>query len=538
MAKYIFITGGVVSGLGKGVTAASLGTLLKLRGIRVTNQKFDPYINIDPGTMSPHQHGEVFVTDDGGEADLDLGHYERFTDEKMTRANNVTTGKIYWSVITKERKGDYQGATVQVIPHITNEIKDRIRRAATDTQADVVITEIGGTVGDMESLPVLEAIRQMRYNEGADDVMYIHVTLLPFLSNVGELKTKPTQHSVKELRSIGIRPDMIVCRTEHLIDQAVKEKLSLFCDIDVDAVFSSPDVESILEVPLSLAAQGMDDAVLRRLHLEAPPADLTGWREMVQRCKGPHSYKARIALVGKYISLKDAYLSVVESLYHAGFAQDTAVDICWIDAENLTALNVDRELAEMDGIIIPGGFGSRGVPGMILAARYARENQIPFFGLCLGMQVAILDIAQSCLGWEDAASAEFTEESEYMVIDIMPEQRDIDGLGGTMRLGSFPCRLLPGSLSATAYGEELIYERHRHRYEVNNRFRKELSDAGVVFAGLSPDERLVEIIEYAHHPWFVAVQFHPEFKSRPQRPHPLFHAFVAACLADKKPQNF
>ena len=530
MAKFVFITGGVVSSLGKGIIAASLGTLLKQRGIRVTILKCDPYINFDPGTMSPHQHGEVFVTEDGGEADLDLGHYERFTDENMTKANNVTTGKVYWSVIQKERQGVYLGATVQVIPHITNEIKARIRQAADDTQADVVITEIGGTVGDIEGQPFLEAIRQMRYTEGNDEVMYIHVTLLPYLGKTGELKTKPTQHSVKELRSIGIRPDIIVCRTAHALNDEIRDKIALFCDIEPESVFASPDVDTIFEIPLVLAQQGMDNTVVQRLKLDAPAADLGEWQSLIKRIKASDKSRVRIGLVGKYVSLHDAYLSVVEALSHAGYAFNTAVDVEWIDAEHLTEMTYEQQLEGLSGILVPGGFGYRGIEGKMLAARYAREHKVPYFGICLGMQIAVMELAQSKLGWSDADSAEFELESEHHVIDLMPDQRDIEAKGGTMRLGAYPCRLAPGTLAQQAYGEELIYERHRHRYELNNRFRRELMDVGMIISGLSPDDRLVEIIELADHPWFVGAQFHPEFKSRPQRPHPLFKAFVEAAI--------
>ena len=530
MAKFIFITGGVVSSLGKGIIAASLGTLLKQRGIRVTILKCDPYINFDPGTMSPHQHGEVFVTEDGGEADLDLGHYERFTDENMTKANNLTAGKVYWSVIQKERQGAYLGATVQVIPHITNEIKARIRQAADDTQADVVITEIGGTVGDIEGQPFLEAIRQMRYSEGNDDVMYIHVTLLPYLGKSGELKTKPTQHSVKELRSIGIRPDIIVCRTAHALNDEIRDKIALFCDIEPESVFASPDVDTIFEIPLVLAQQGMDNTVVQRLKLDAPTADLGDWESLIERIKASHSSRVRIGLVGKYVSLHDAYLSVVEALSHAGYVFGTAVDVEWIDSEHLTEMTYEQQLEGLNGILVPGGFGYRGIEGKMLAARYAREHKVPYFGICLGMQIAVMELARSKLGWSDADSAEFELESEHHVIDLMPDQRDIEAKGGTMRLGAYPCRLASGTLAQQAYGEELIYERHRHRYELNNRYRRELMDVGMVISGLSPDDRLVEIIELADHPWFVGAQFHPEFKSRPQRPHPLFKAFVEAAI--------
>ncbi len=526
MTKYIFITGGVVSSLGKGITAASLGRLLKSRGVKVTIQKFDPYINIDPGTMSPHQHGEVFVTEDGAETDLDLGHYERFLDINLSKANNVTAGKIYWSVISKERKGDYLGGTVQVIPHITNEIKERIRRAAKDSHAEVVITEIGGTVGDIESLPFIEAIRQMRSDEGRDDVMYIHVTLLPYLGKAGEQKTKPTQHSVKELRSIGIQPDVIVCRTEKSLPKEIRDKIALFCDIDKDAVIANEDAESIYEVPLMLEAQGLDDIVCKRLNLVCGPTNMAEWTAMVEKIKHPTKGSVTIGLVGKYVSLRDAYMSVAESLYHAGIANDLRVEIKWIYAEELEQGNLAEQLGDVDGILVPGGFGYRAVEGKILAIQYAREHKIPYLGLCLGMQTAVVEYARNVLGWQDANSTEFDPHCESPVIDLLPEQKEVEEMGGTMRLGTYPCKLVEGTKAHAAYQDEVIYERHRHRYEFNNQFRDALVEGGLVIAGTSPDERLVEVIELKDHPFFVGVQYHPEFKGRPNRPHPLFREFV------------
>ncbi|UOF91621.1 CTP synthase [Fodinisporobacter ferrooxydans] len=529
MAKFVFVTGGVVSSLGKGITAASLGRLLKNRGLKVTIQKFDPYINVDPGTMSPYQHGEVFVTDDGAETDLDLGHYERFIDINLSKNNNITTGKVYWSVISKERRGDYLGGTVQVIPHITNEIKERVFRAAQDTHADVVITEIGGTVGDIESLPFLEAIRQIKGDVGRENVMYIHVTLIPFLGKAGELKTKPTQHSVKELRSIGITPNVIVCRTEVPLSQELKRKIALFCDTDEDAVIESRDAETLYDVPLMFQEEGLDEIVVRHLKLDAPKANMEEWKDLVHRVK--HLQKrVKIALVGKYVALRDAYLSVAEALYHGGFANNANVDIEWVQAEDITEENVAETLAGIDGILVPGGFGDRGIEGKIATVRYARENRIPFFGICLGMQVSVIEYARHLAGMDGANSTEINELTDFPVIDLLPDQKDIEDKGGTMRLGLYPCRLGSNTLAYKAYGQEVIYERHRHRYEFNNEFREELCKAGLILSGTSPDGRLVEIVEIQDHPWFLATQFHPEFTSRPNRPQPLFRDFIEAAL--------
>ena len=531
MTKYIFVTGGVVSSLGKGITAASLGRLLKNRGLKVTIQKFDPYINVDPGTMSPYQHGEVFVTDDGAETDLDLGHYERFIDINLSKNSNVTTGKIYSTVISKERRGEYLGGTVQVIPHITNEIKDRVFRAGRETGSDVVITEIGGTVGDIESLPFLEAIRQIRSDIGRDNVMYIHVTLIPYIRAAGEVKTKPTQHSVKELRSIGIQPNVIVCRTEYPLAEDLKRKIALFCDIDADAVIECRDASTLYEVPLMLQQQGLDDYVVDHLGLTqaAPEADMAEWRALVQRVKSL-AKTTEIAIVGKYVSLHDAYLSIVESLGHAGIDADAEVNIRWVNAEDVTPRNVGELLAGVHGILVPGGFGDRGIEGKITAIRYARENGVPFFGICLGMQVAVIELARSLAGLDGANSSEIHPATPHPVIDLLPEQKDIEDMGGTMRLGLYPCKLAPGSLAARCYGEELIYERHRHRYEFNNEYRERIEAAGLRISGTSPDGRLVEMVELPDHPWFLAVQFHPEFTSRPNRPQPLFREFVKAAL--------
>lgn len=529
MTKFIFVTGGVVSSLGKGITAASLGCLLKNRGLKVAIQKFDPYINVDPGTMSPYQHGEVFVTDDGAETDLDLGHYERFIDVPLSKNSNVTTGKIYWSVISKERKGVYLGGTVQVIPHITNEIKERLYRVARESHPDVVITEIGGTVGDIESLPFLEAIRQMRSDIGRENVIYIHVTLVPYLAASGELKTKPTQHSVKELRGIGIQPNIIVCRSERELSNEMKEKLALLCDIDREAIIQAVDAPTIYEVPLTLQEEGLDNIVLRRLGIDAPPADMTEWKAMVDKIKTP-TRETEIAIVGKYVELPDAYLSVAEALRHAGTEQGAKVKICWVNAEEIENNSAAKYLQGVAGILVPGGFGDRGIEGKISAIQYARENKVPFLGICLGMQCAVIEFARNVCGMERANSTEFDADSPYPVIDILPEQRDIEDKGGTMRLGISPAKLSEGSKAFGAYQDEVIYERHRHRYEVNNQYRPELEEAGLNFSGTSPDGRLVEITEYPEHPWFVASQFHPEFKSRPNRPHPLFREFVKATL--------
>jgi CTP synthase len=536
MAKYIFVTGGVVSSLGKGITASALGRLLKNRGLKVTIQKFDPYINVDPGTMSPYQHGEVFVTDDGAETDLDLGHYERFIDINLNKNSNVTTGKIYSAVITKERRGDYLGGTVQVIPHITNEIKDRVFRAARETQADVVITEIGGTVGDIESLPFLEAIRQIKSDVGRENVMYIHCTLIPMMRASGELKTKPTQHSVKELRSIGIQPNVIVCRTEYPLSDNIKRKIALFCDIDPAAVIEARDAETLYEVPLMLQAEGLDEIVVKHLDLECGPADMTEWIALVNKVKNL-KHTTRIAIVGKYVALPDAYMSVVEALRHAGFESDTEIDVKWVNSEEVTEKNVEEMLSDVDGILVPGGFGDRGIEGKIIATRFAREQKIPFLGICLGMQMACVEGARNVLKLEGAHSSEIDPSTPHPIIDLLPEQKEIEHLGGTMRLGLYPCKIQPGSLAHQAYGTDLVYERHRHRYEFNNTYREQLEKVGYRFSGTSPDGRLVEIVEYIHHPWFVASQFHPEFVSRPNRPQPLFREFVKAALHAKQKEH-
>ena len=530
--KYIFVTGGVVSSLGKGITAASLGRLLKNRGLKVTIQKFDPYINVDPGTMSPYQHGEVFVTEDGAETDLDLGHYERFIDINLTKNSNVTTGKIYSSVIKKERRGDYLGGTVQVIPHITNEIKERVFRAGRESNSDVVITEIGGTVGDIESLPFLEAIRQIKSDIGIENVMYIHCTLIPYLRAAGEMKTKPTQHSVKELRSLGIQPNVIVVRTEMPVPEDMKEKIALFCDIDPKAVIEARDADTLYEVPLDFQTQKLDQIVCDHLRLTCKEADMTECKALVQKVTNL-TKKTTIAIVGKYVSLQDAYLSVVESLRHAGYEFDTDIDVLWINSETVTHENVKRHLQEADGILVPGGFGDRGIEGKIEAIRYARENAVPYLGICLGMQLALIEFGRHVLKFEGAHSAEFDPETPYPIIDLLPEQKEIEDLGGTLRLGVYPCKLKEGTTAHRIYHDEIIYERHRHRYEFNNEFRRSMEEAGLVISGTSPDGRLVEIIELDNHPWFVASQFHPEFKSRPTRPHPLFRGFIEAAIMNK-----
>jgi CTP synthase len=534
MTKYVFVTGGVVSSLGKGITAASLGRLLKSRGLKVTIQKFDPYINIDPGTMSPYQHGEVFVTEDGAETDLDLGHYERFIDINLSKSSNVTAGKIYWSVIHKERKGDYLGSTVQVIPHITNEIKERVYRVGKEDNADVVITEIGGTVGDIESLPFLEAIRQVKKEVGRDEVLYIHVTLVPYISAAGELKTKPTQHSVKELRSIGIHPDIIVCRTDHEISTDMKDKLALFCDIDADAVIQNKNAASIYQVPLMMQAEGLDRIVMEKLGITAGEADMTEWKKMVDRIANP-SKNVTIAIVGKYVALQDAYLSVAESLRHAGIANDAAIQIKWINSEDVEAEDVDlaEQFGDVDGILVPGGFGDRGVEGKIRAIQYARENKVPYFGLCLGMQCAVIEYARNVCGLKGAHSVEMDPDTPHPVIALMPEQVDVEDMGGTMRLGVYPCKVMKDTLTYEAYKDEIVYERHRHRLEFNNAYREQLTDAGLVIGGTLPNGRLVEIVEVKDHPWFVGTQFHPEFKSRPTNPHPLFRDFIKAAARNK-----
>jgi CTP synthase len=534
LAKHIFVTGGVASSLGKGLTAASLGRLLKARGLRVTMQKLDPYINVDPGTMNPFQHGEVFVTDDGCETDLDLGHYERFIDENLYRDSNVTTGAIYQTVIAAERRGEFLGDTVQVIPHITNEIKARILRVAED--ADVVITEVGGTVGDIESLPFLEAIRQLRHDIGRDNVFFCHVSLVPYIAPSGELKTKPTQHSVRELRSLGIQPDAIVCRTDRPITDALKQKISLLSDVDVEGVISAPDAGSIYEIPLVLHEEGLDDYLVRHLRMESTAApDLQEWRALVERISNPRR-TVRIAVVGKYINLPDAYLSVTQALQHGGFHHRVDVEVVWVASDDLEDAANREVLSTVDGILVPGGFGVRGVEGKIEAIRFAREQRVPFLGICLGLQCAVIEIARDLAGLEGANSSEFDPQAPYPVIDLLPDQRGVADMGGTMRLGLYPCRLQKGTQAERSYGDGLVFERHRHRYEVNNRYRRRLEDAGLVLSGTSPDGRLVEIIELTDHPFYVAGQFHPELRSRPTRPHPLFRDFVgaAAKLADAR----
>lgn len=540
MTKYIFVTGGVVSSLGKGITAASLGRLLKSRGYKITIEKFDPYINIDPGTMSPYQHGEVFVTDDGAETDLDLGHYERFIDINLTKNSNVTTGKIYQSIINKERHGDYLGRTVQVIPHVTNEIKAHVYDVAKLENADFVITEIGGTVGDIESLPFLEAIRQVKKDIGKDNVLYIHVTLVPYIAGAGELKTKPTQHSVKELRSIGIQPDIIVCRTEHPISERMKEKIALFCDVEPEAVIENITASSIYDVPVLMEKEGLDTIALKKLGLADSPKDMTEWHEMVRRIHTPYKTHVCIAVVGKYVDLQDAYISITESLHHAAVFDQTNLQIKWVNAEKIEdpSVNLQDVFSRVDAVLVPGGFGNRGIEGKIRAIRYARENKLPFLGICLGMQCAVIEFARDVAGMTGANSTEFYDETDYPVIALMNEQKDVTDLGGTMRLGQYPCVTQEGSLSRQAYGHVNISERHRHRWEFNNLYREALISKGLRLGGTSPDGKLVEVIELdpAIHPWFVGVQFHPEFKSRPTRPHPLFRDFVAAaiCHAQEK----
>lgn len=534
--KYIFVTGGVVSGLGKGITAASLGRLLKARGYKVTMQKFDPYINMDPGTMSPYQHGEVFVTDDGAETDLDLGHYERFIDENLSVNSNVTTGKIYWSVISKERRGDYEGRTVQVIPHITNEIKERVYRVAKNQTTDIVITEIGGTVGDIESTPFLEAIRQVVSEVGRENCMYIHLTLVPYISTSGEQKTKPTQHSVKELLSLGIQPDVIVCRSEKPLEPGLKEKIGLFCNISADCVIQNLDLDTLYEVPLALEQEGLAKNVCRRLGLKDNAPDLAQWCEMVDTVKAlmtSDKKSVTISLVGKYVSLHDAYISIVESLKHGGISNHTDVTIDWVNSEELTKDNVSEMLGGSDGILVPGGFGDRGIEGKVIAAEYARKNNVPYLGICLGMQIAVIEYARNVLGFDGANSSELDEQTKYPVIDLMPEQKDIEDLGGTMRLGVYPCKVTADTLAHDIYKSDLIYERHRHRYEFNNEYRKQFTESGLVISGQSPDDRLVEMVEVPTHPWYLGVQFHPEFKSRPNHPHSVFAGFIKAAMEKK-----
>ncbi len=529
--KYVFVTGGVVSSLGKGVASAALGALLKARGLNVTIQKFDPYINVDPGTMSPFQHGEVFVTDDGAETDLDLGHYERFLDQNMSQRNNSTTGQVYETVIQKERRGDYLGGTVQVIPHITNEIKDRIRNVIGDgPDVDVVMTEIGGTVGDIESLPFLEAIRQFRLDVGRQNVLYIHLTLVPFIPSAGELKTKPTQHSVTKLREIGIQPDILVCRTALPLPKSLKMKISLFCNVEPEAVIEARDVPSIYEIPLHLHEQGLDEQVCDRLGIKAGSPDLHRWEEIVHRIREPKK-AVTILIAGKYTDLKDSYKSIDEAFIHAGVENDARVHIRYVEADRIDPESAPTLFEGASGLLVPGGFGERGIPGKIQAVRYARENGIPFFGICLGLQVATIEFARHVCGLEDAHSMEFDLMTRHPVISLMADQEDVVDMGGTMRLGAYPCRVKEGTKAFQAYGAPLISERHRHRYEVNNRYREILAEHGMLFSGISPDDKLVEMLELTEHPWFVGVQFHPEFKSRAQRAHPLFREFVRASLA-------
>ncbi len=530
MTKYIFVTGGVVSSIGKGIVAASLGRLLKSRNYSVSILKLDPYINVDPGTMSPFQHGEVFVTQDGAETDLDLGHYERFTDTSMSRLNSVTTGSIYQAVINKERRGDYNGGTVQVIPHITNEIKDRIIRVARDTNPDVVITEIGGTVGDIESLPFLEAIRQFRKDVGRQNVLYLHVTLVPWIASAGEMKTKPTQHSVKELRSIGIQPDILVCRCDRPLPANLKQKLSEFCDVPPEGVIPALDAKSIYEVPLILEREGLAQEALKLLNMEQREPDLSQWQTLVEKLYSPQ-HRVEIAIVGKYVQLSDAYLSVVEALRHAAIAMSSELHLRWVNSEKVEVEGAEHYLNGVDGILVPGGFGVRGVDGKIEAIKYARLHHIPFLGLCLGMQCSVIEWARNVALLRNAHSAEFEPHAENPVINLLPEQQDIVDLGGTMRLGLYPCRVLPNTLAFRLYQEEVIYERHRHRYEFNNAYRNLFLDSGYVISGSSPDGRLVEIIELPNHPFFIACQFHPEFQSRPSAPHPLFKGFIEAAIA-------
>jgi len=524
--KFIFVTGGVVSSVGKGISTASIGRLLKARGLSVAIMKLDPYLNVDPGTMSPYQHGEVFVTEDGAETDLDLGHYERFTDENVSRGSNITTGQVYSSVIAKERRGDYLGGTIQVIPHITNEIKDRIHRLADEHQPDVVIVEVGGTVGDIESQPFLEAIRQMRKDEGRRNVLYMHVTLLPRVGATGEMKTKPTQHSVRELRAAGIQPDVIIVRADSEVTQEVVSKIALFCDVDEDAVIPLQTAETIYEVPLMLEEAGLGDYLSQHFSWPAEP-DLREWTELVEHIKTPRR-RLEIALVGKYVELHDAYMSVAEALTHAGLANDVAVDITWVNSEHLTEAEMRQQLSHACGIVVPGGFGARGIEGKVLAARYAREQNVPYLGLCYGLHMAAIDVARNVLGLSDANSTEIEPGTRNPVIDLMPDQKDVE-MGGTMRLGTWPCKLIPGTRAAAAYGTELVNERHRHRYEINNAYRDALAEGGLIVSGESPDGRLAEIMELIDHPWFVGVQFHPELKSRPTRPHPLFRDFISAA---------
>ena len=531
--KYVFVTGGVVSGLGKGITAASLGRLLKARGYKVTCQKFDPYINIDPGTMNPIQHGEVFVTDDGAETDLDLGHYERFIDESLNKKSNVTTGKVYWSILQKERRGDFGGHTVQVIPHITNEIQSRFYRNMDSNETEFAIIEVGGTVGDIESQPFLEAIRQFQHTVGHDNCIMIHVTLIPYLKASGEMKTKPTQASVKNLQALGIQPDILVCRSDYPLEDGMKDKIALFCNVPSENVIQNLDVDVLYEVPLAMEKEHLADAVCKCLKVDCPKPDLDDWIAMIDRWKNPVK-KVKIALVGKYVSLHDAYISVVEALKHSSFACNSDLEIMWMDSELLNDDNVAEQLKDADGIIVPGGFGDRGIEGMISAIKYARENNVPYLGLCLGMQLTIVEFARNVLGYHDAHSSEFNPSSVHQVIHIMPDQDGVTDLGGTLRLGAYPCVLKEGSKSYELYGTKEISERHRHRYEVNNDYREALVANGMDLVGQSPDGHIVEMIEIPNHPWFIGTQAHPEFKSRPNKPHPLFKGFIAAALAHQE----
>ncbi|HRV92977.1 MAG TPA: CTP synthase [Anaerolineae bacterium] len=529
MTKYIFCTGGVVSSLGKGVAAASIGRILKSRGLSVTVQKLDPYLNVDPGTMSPYEHGEVFVLEDGAETDLDLGAYERFIDENLSRASNLTSGQVYQEVINRERRGDYLGKTIQVIPHVTNQIKARINEVARHRQVDIVIVEVGGTVGDIESLPFLEALRQMRKDAGRNNTFYIHVTLLPHLQSTNELKTKPTQHSVRELRGIGIQPDMIMCRADMPVGNDLREKIALFCDVEREAVIPLTTADTIYEVPLTLEEEGVADFICHRLNIDCRAPDLSEWRRMVEHIKKPKPNSVTIGIVGKYVELEDAYISVYEALHHAATHQDCEVNIEWIPSENLERRRQIERLEQVDGIVVPGGFGERGIEGKIVAANFARTRQVPYLGLCLGMQVMVIELARHVFQSDTPNSTEFNPTTPYPVIDLMADQRDIAGLGGTMRLGSYPCHLREGTIAAQAYQTELVHERHRHRFEFKNEFREVLGEAGLIFSGLSPDDRLVEITELKDHPFMVGSQFHPEFRSRPTRPHPLFATFVKAA---------
>ncbi|MFC1943391.1 CTP synthase [Chloroflexota bacterium] len=528
MSKYIFVTGGVVSSVGKGITVASIGTILKNRRITVSVQKLDPYLNVDPGTMSPYQHGEVFVTQDGAETDLDLGNYERFIDLNLTIESNVTSGQIYSTVIAKERRGDFLGGTIQVVPHVTTEIKQRFERLAQQSQAEVIIIEVGGTVGDIEGQPFLEAIRQMRNDVGRDNVLYIHVTLLPYLATTQELKTKPTQHSVNELRRMGIQPDIIICRSDHPISEGIRDKISLFCDVERQAVIPLPTVPTIYEVPLTLEKEGLGQLIVDKLELKAHPSDMSQWQKLVTSLKEPHE-PVNIALVGKYVELKDAYFSVREALHHAALYHNRDINLTWIQSEALEEDGYEALLRSAQGIVIPGGFGVRGIEGMIKAASYARNNNIPYLGFCLGMQVMVIEFARYALNSPEPNSTEFDASTPYPVIDLLPNQRDIENKGNTMRLGNYPCKLVDDSHAANAYGQSLVYERHRHRYEFNNKFRAQLQEAGMIYSGLSPDGELVELCELANHPWMASCQFHPEFGSRPGRPHPLFRDFIGVA---------